>query len=280
MTHHQTVSGKWILRALALLIAAAALLTWAMLCLLFWQGSWQLLYHPTSAVTRTPAIVALKYDAVSFDPDNAGIAQLHGWWINGEKSKWTVLYIHGATGNLGDTVDALAALHALGVNVFAYDPRGYGESKFERPSEKKALEDAEAALKYLTNTRHVAASTIIVMGKDLGANVALEFASQHGSLAGVVVDEAQRNATDAIFSDKRAKLVPARWLVSDRYELAAAAREVRVPVLWIERGEEAKGAEFELIAKTKMRVFRTKKDDLSWFQDEFGQVFARWADDL
>jgi pimeloyl-ACP methyl ester carboxylesterase len=286
VSHHQTISGKWILRSLALLIAAAALLTWAMFCLIFWQGSWQLLYHPTSAVTRTPASVGLQFDSVSFSPDSAGIAQLHGWLIHAEndapanRSKWTVLYIHGATGNLGDTVEALESLHATGLNVYAYDPRGYGESKFERPSEKKALEDADAALKYLTNTRHVAAQSIVVMGNDLGANVALEFASQHSSLAGVVVDEAQRNATDAIFNDKRAKIVPAHLLVSDRYDLATAAREVRVPVLWIERDEETKGAEFELIEKTKMRVFRTKKDDFEWFKDEFGQVFARWVDDL
>ncbi len=285
MSHHQTISGKWIARALALLIAVAALLTWALLCLVFWQGSWQLLYHPTSSVTRTPASVGLQFDSVSFSPDSAGIAQLHGWLIDAEnnapvnRSKWTVLYIHGATGNLGDTVDALESMHSTGVNVFAYDPRGYGESRFERPSEKKALEDVDAALKYLTNTRHVAASSIIVMGNGLGADIALEFAANHKELAGVVVDEPQHNATDAIFNDKRAKLVPAHWLVSDRYELADAARKVRVPVLWLER-EDVKGAEFEAVQTTKMRVFRTNKDELLWKKDEFGQVFARWVDNL
>ncbi len=40
----------------------------------------------------------------------------------------------------------------------------------------------------------------------------------------------------AVFSDARARLVPARLLVRDRYDLNAAAANVRVPVLWFAVG--------------------------------------------
>ena len=50
-----TVSARWLVTAASLAIVAAAICAWLTLCLLFWQGSWQLLYHPASAVTRTPA---------------------------------------------------------------------------------------------------------------------------------------------------------------------------------------------------------------------------------
>jgi len=44
-----TVSGRWLLAGAGLALVAAALCSWGTLCLLFWQGSWQLLYHPSRA---------------------------------------------------------------------------------------------------------------------------------------------------------------------------------------------------------------------------------------
>ena len=57
-----TVSGRWLLSAFAIVIPSAAFCAWAVLCLLFWQGSWQLLYHPTAAIARTPASGGLAFD--------------------------------------------------------------------------------------------------------------------------------------------------------------------------------------------------------------------------
>jgi len=47
------------------------------------------------------------------------------------------------------------------------DYRGYGQSKFARPSEARWREDAESALRYLTATRHIAANSIVLVGRDL-----------------------------------------------------------------------------------------------------------------
>jgi pimeloyl-ACP methyl ester carboxylesterase len=273
----ETVSGRWILKMLVGLVVLAAMGTWGALCLIFWQGSWQLLYHPTSAVVKTPASLGLQFYSVSFDADGAGEARLKGWWIGAaetadvKRSQWTVLYIHGATGNLGDSVEALKQLHELGVNVFAYDPRGFGQSRFERPSEKRELEDAEAAVNYLTSTRHVDAGKIVVVGRELGGNVALEMAAKHSALAGVVVDEPLEDATGVIFKDERSRMVPAHWLVSDRYDLASAARELKIPVLWIVRGE--RGSEFNLVGARKMRGW-VKSDE------DFNNLMVRWLDSL
>ena len=272
-----TVSGQWILKMLAVVVMMAAVAAWGTLCLLFWQGSWQLLYHPTSAVVKTPASLALQFDSVSFDADGAGEARLKGWWIGAsdtaevKRSQWTVLYIHGTTGNIGYSLDALKDLHTMGVNVFTYDPRGYGQSRFERPSEKKEIEDAEATLKYLTATRHVDAGKIVVVGRELGADVALELSARHGELGGVVVDEPLEDARMVIFKDARSRMVPARWLVADKYDLASAAREVRVPVLWIVRGDG--GSEFDLVSARKMRGWVKSKED-------FNGLMVRWLDSL
>src|SRR5277367_6733550 len=59
------VSGRWLLAALCATLAGAAVCCWLALCLLFWQGSWQLLYHPAAAVTRTPASEGMAFDPVA-----------------------------------------------------------------------------------------------------------------------------------------------------------------------------------------------------------------------
>jgi hypothetical protein len=213
-------------------IAAAAVCGWCALCLLFWQGSWQLLYHPAAAVSRTPASAGLTYDPVEFDPSPEGASQLKGWWVPAAPGaafgRYTVLLLHGQTGNIGDQVDALAQLHAVGVNAMAFDYRGYGQSQFARPSEEHWQQDAESALAYLTATRHVDAGAIIPDGEGLGANLALEVAAAHPELAGVILESPLESPMNAIFDDARAKMVPARLLVRDRYDTSAPARALRI----------------------------------------------------
>jgi uncharacterized protein len=228
-----TVSGRWILGALATTLPAALFCTWAVFCLIFWQGSWQLLYHPTSPIARTPASVGLIYDPVSFATTEDGIAQLRGWWIPANGARYTTLYLHDQKGNLGDTVDALKTLHESGLNVLAFDYRGYGQSHFEHPTEAKWRQDTEWALTYLTGTRHIDPHSIVLIGSGLGADLALGVAGAHPELAGVVLDKPIDAPVDVVFNDPRAKLVPARLLVRDRYDLDAAAERLRVPSLWL-----------------------------------------------
>ena len=232
-----TVSPLWLLRALGLSAVAALFCAWATLCLLFWQGSWQLLFHPAAAVTRTPASVGLHYEPVGFAATETGQLRLQGWWIpaapNAPLARFTVLYLHGAIGNLGSTVPALARLHAAGVNVFAFDYRGYGQSQFTRPSEAGWLQDAAWAIGYLTATRHIDPRSIVLDGDSLGADLALEAGSAHSHLGGVVLQSPIQNPLSAVFGDARARLVPAHLLLHDRFDLNQAAAALHLPSLWI-----------------------------------------------
>lgn len=228
-----TVSGKWLLSALFTVLIAALLCAWGTLCILFWQGSWQLLYHPTSAVAQTPASVNLPFESIGFGTTASGEPQLRGWWIPAaSQPRFTAIYLHGETGNLSDTVSALKPLHDAGLNIFAFDYRGYGQSRFVHPSETRWREDAESALSYLSGTRHIPAASIIVVGRDLGANLALETAALHPDLAGVILEQPLESPTATIFNDPRAHLVPTRLLVSDRWDANSAASNLLIPSLW------------------------------------------------
>jgi uncharacterized protein len=287
--HPPTVSARWLLTAASLAIVAAATCAWLTLCLLFWQGSWQLLYHPASAVTRTPASVGLAFDPVAFATTEAGEPRLRGWWIpagsGAPYNRYTILYLHNQTGNLGDAVDALAVLHPVGVNILVFDYRGYGQSQFAHPNEARWREDADWALHYLTATRHVPAGSIIVDGDALGANLALEVAAAHPELAGVVLESPLASPVDAIFSDPRSRLVPAHLLVHDRFNADQAAAALRIPSLWLIAPAGSKGivdprehpAGYERIVAPKMLVWLTPAPATN---QHFADAYTRWLDDL
>jgi pimeloyl-ACP methyl ester carboxylesterase len=279
-----TVSARWLLTAIAIAVPAAAFCAWAVLCLLFWQGSWQLLYHPTSAVSRTPAAIALPFNPVGFAPTDTGAPQLQGWWIAVPSPRYTALYLHGADGNLGNTLDTLANLHNAGLNVLAFDYRGYGQSLFAHPSEARMSQDAESALAYLSATRHIDPRTIVLCGSSLGANLALELAAAHPELAGVILDSPLAKPVDAIFEDPRARLVPARLLVSDRFDTAAPAASLRIPSLWFfknspsaQSGSPQASAAFQKVTARKTQLWLPASPNSN---QEFTTALSRWLGDL
>jgi hypothetical protein len=283
-SHHPTVSARWLAGAVSLSLAAAGFCGWGVLCLIFWQGGWQLLYHPTSAMVSTPARIGIPFDSIEFAPNVSGIPQLHGWWIPCEPSaRYTVIYLHGASGNMGNSLDAFIPIRAAHVNIFTFDYRGYGTSHFEHPSEERWRQDAESALQYLTDTRHIPQRSIVLAGKDLGADLALEMAAEHPDLAGVILDNPILDPTSAIFDDPRAGLVPAHLLVSDRWDTTKPAANLRIPSLWLfnpestPRDRAADGQLFNEVNAPRMDVWsRSQSRD----ETEFANALARWLDGL
>ena len=68
------VSVKGLAGAVGTMVVGAAVCVWAALCLAFWQGNWQLLYHPRSAVPRTPADVGVQFNAIGLATTEAGLS--------------------------------------------------------------------------------------------------------------------------------------------------------------------------------------------------------------
>lgn len=289
-THYESrqpeaVSAKWLVTAVGAAVVAAAICAWGVLCLAFWQGSWQLLYHPTATMNRMPGALGLAFENVEFAPNDAGVPQLKGWWIAGPPGgQYTALLFHGANGNLSDAVDEVRALHYVGLSVLGFDYRGYGQSKFVHPSENRWREDAESAIAYLTKTRGIPARSLILVGTDLGANLALEAAANHPELAGVIIDELIPSATDAIFDDPRAKMVPARALVRDRWDSLKAASHLRIPSLWLnsqrmQRAEQSarKPEIFDHVLSPKRIVWLKAGDRPA---KEYTDALSQWLEDL
>ena len=274
------VSPRWIAAAFCIAVAGAALCVWAALCLVFWLGSWQLLYHPKTTITQTPASAELPFDSIDFATTEAGQPQLHGWWIPGPpESLFTAIYLHGANGNIGDVVPAVVSLHDAKVNLLVFDYRGYGASRFERPSEKHWREDAESAIRYLTETRHIPGDSIVLAGSGLGADLALEVAAVHPEIAGVVLDDPAESPEVVVFRDPRARFVPAHLLVEDRWDLLEAAATLNVPSLWFESQMGSHGfmkKAYDEVDARKTRVWTTDSGRSKDYED----AVSRWFDEL
>jgi len=226
------VSGRWLIYSILGVVALAAVCAYLTLCLLFYQGQWQIVFHPSRTIIATPATVGLKYDPISFDYTGAGAAQLTGWWIPADPvpvsgptnasltiSSRTLLFLHDGKGSLSDITAQLKTLHSLGINIFAFDYRGFGQSMNTHPSETNTYEDADAAWNYLIDIRHLDPRSIVLYGAGLGATIAAETAIRHHESPALILENPAPPALSLIAADERTSILPIRWLFRDRFEI-------------------------------------------------------------
>jgi uncharacterized protein len=250
-------SARWLLGAVVGTMLFAVLCVYATICLLFWQGQWQLVFKPSHAITATPLSAGLKYDEIRFDATETGVLQLAGWWIpadpNAPHANDTLLFLHDGSGSLSDAVPHLQALHNLGMNLFAFDYRGFGNSVAIHPSEKSTSDDADAALRYLTDTRHLAPSTVVIDGVGLGAAIAAETALRHPKSRALILEDLQPPAIDSLRRDPRMRLLPVRLLFYDRFDPAKTLAQLKTPKLLL-YPVTAAGRYFDQAAEPKQKA--------------------------
>ena len=242
------VSTRWLISAVLLSLAAAAVCGYGALCLLFYQGQWQLLFHPSHTVRATPANAALPWLDIRFDVTDTGQPRLDGWWIpaatsglapaNAPYASDTILYLHDARGSLSDCLPALATLHALGINVFAFDYQGFGHSTGRHPTERLATADAAAAWTWLTDIRHIPAKNIVVFGDGVGATFAAHLATRFAP-AGVILEDPNPPARQMLEADARARLVPLSLLQTEFLDPSRDLSSIHAPLLFLDRAGDA-----------------------------------------
>jgi uncharacterized protein len=249
-------SARWILGGLTATLLLAALCVYATFCLLFWQGQWQLVFRPSRTITATPSSVGLKYDEIRFDSTETGVLQLNGWWIPADRpaSASTLIFLHDGSGSLSDTLPQLQALHNLALNVFAFDYRGFGKSVNIHPSQASTYEDADAAWRYLTDTRHLSPSTIVLDGVGLGAAIAAETARRHPKAAAVILEDPKPPTLDSLEFDARTRLMPIRLLFHDRFDPTKTLASLRTPKLMLYSAHSASELYYQQAAEPKQRA--------------------------
>jgi pimeloyl-ACP methyl ester carboxylesterase len=249
-----TPSGS--LKALALSLLAALLCAWLTACLLFYQGEWQLILHPSRTPSndpaQTPAALNLPFDPIRFDAAETGQPRLTAWWLPASPAStskpttapalttppryaaFTILYLHGGSGSLSDTLPTLARLHAIGLNIFAIDYRGFGASDPPtHPTASRMAQDTAAALDYLTATRHIPAHSIIPFGEGLAAALAASLAAQHPELPAVILSNPVPDPAAIAAAARPTRLIPVRLLFRNRFDIATPLSTLTTPKLLI-----------------------------------------------
>ncbi len=265
----EPVNPAWLLKALAITILAALFCGYLTICLLFYQGQWQLVLHPTRTTASPQSIAGIPYELIHFGPDESAIPQLAGWWIPsapaGRYANTTLLFLPGADGSLADDIPTLVTLHNLGINVFAFDYRGYGQSAPTRPNQQNMIHDADSAWRYLTISRHIPEQQIVLYGTGIGASLATHLAVTHPASPALILDAPHADLLDAVLGDHRSKLVPVHLLFHERFPLAEPLSTLRTPKLLLSRAASPDEA-FLTAAEPKRTVELTDPSQLPYQQ--------------
>jgi len=184
-------------------------------------------YYPERVLLANPGSIRLDFKSISFE--TADGVKLFGWFIPSESARGVILFCHGNAGNISHRLDSIQIFHRLGLDVFIFDYRGYGQSE-GKPTEHGTYKDAEAAWRYLTEEREVNPNEIIIFGRSLGGTVASWLAQSHTPRALIL------ESTFTSLLDIAATLypyLPVRLLLHFEYNTAEYLGRVNCPVLII-----------------------------------------------
>ncbi|MFH1339204.1 MAG: alpha/beta hydrolase [Candidatus Omnitrophota bacterium] len=185
------------------------------------------IYYPTKEIILTPKDIGLKYEDIFFQTQEG--LSLNGWFIPSQGPRGTLLFCHGNAGNISYRVEIIQIFNELNLNVFIFDYRGYGRSQ-GNPSETGLYRDARAAYDYLLSRQDVDKEKIIIYGKSIGANVAINLASG-ADAACLIADGGFTSAYD--MGKKLFPYLPIKWVIAVKFDAEEKIKNIAIPKLII-----------------------------------------------
>lgn len=184
----------------------------------------RLIYFPDTQ-RISPALVNLPgvEERTLETPDGARVLV---WYGRAKAGYPTLLYFHGNAGSFEFRQERIRRYMARGIGVYMMTYRGYGGSTGS-PSEAHNVADAKLAYDSLA-AAGVAPADIIVYGESLGTGVAVQLAASK-PVGGVILDAPYTSLVDVAASIY--PYLPARWLMTDRYETMTYIAQVTAPLL-------------------------------------------------
>jgi fermentation-respiration switch protein FrsA (DUF1100 family) len=134
--------------------------------------------------------------------------------------------MHGNAGNISHRAAFYEAWHEFGVNVFAFDYRGYGQSA-GKPSEEGTYLDAQAAFAWLAQ-KGFPGPKIVALGKSLGGGIASELALRE-NIGGLILQNTFTSIPD--IGSEMFPWLPIRRMARIQYDTLRKLPRIHVPVL-------------------------------------------------
>jgi fermentation-respiration switch protein FrsA (DUF1100 family) len=230
------MSVSRVLKLIAGLIVAAYLVAIAYLRV----NETAYVFEPAARRVGAPSpLFALREQHVTY-PSTDGVT-LSAWIVPAARAvpalnMW-MLICHGNLGSIGyaQRPEYYALIRDLGINVLAFDYRGYGESTGS-PDEQGLYADATASYKYLTGTLGVPPERLVIFGHSLGSSVAIELASRVPA-AGLIVEGAFTSIVDR--GQELFPIFPVALIATQRFRSLDRISSIRVPKLFLHSPADA-----------------------------------------
>ncbi|HEX5963938.1 MAG TPA: alpha/beta hydrolase [Gemmatimonadales bacterium] len=211
----------------------AALVLYLVLLVLLRLSEPRLIYFPGNQRTLTPAPPGLDLRTQRVEIPTEDKVTLVGWVMpaRADSSGFWLLICHGNAGNLSEFDRPLhyAGLRQLGLNLLAFDYRGYGESGGVA-TEQGLYRDADAAYRYLRQHYGVPADRIVAFGHSLGSAVAIDLVSR-SAVAGLIIEGAFTSAVNR--GQELYPYIPVRWIARSRFSSIDKMPSIMTPKLFL-----------------------------------------------
>lgn len=133
------------------------------------------LFSSKTPLTSNPKDRGLHYDDIWLTTEDN--ERLQCWLFKRSSTAPTILFLHGAGGNIGSRLDSIELfLDKLNCNVFILGYRGYGNST-GTPTEEGLQYDIRAAVRYVFEEASIDTSKVFLLGRSLGGAAAIYAAS-------------------------------------------------------------------------------------------------------
>ncbi|MBI3832710.1 MAG: alpha/beta hydrolase [Planctomycetes bacterium] len=243
-------------------LGVIAICTYIATCLGIAAFQRSLIYFPHKPYDATPREFGIAYEDVQLITED-GI-RISAWWVPSATPKPTTdndttfksnppssplgkggggaddlanpifIFFHGNAGNISHRIDKLMDLRQRGISTLIVDYRGYGKSE-GTPTETGLYRDADAAWKYLTETKQISLNRIVLFGESLGGAVAIDLAARKNPAA-LVVECTFNHLADV--GHVHYPLVPVSWFLIDRFDSVSRIPRVKCPKLILHSSED------------------------------------------
>ena len=183
-------------------------------------------FYPGKGIDITPSQAGMQFEDLYLTTKDH--IKINAWLIKSAPESSTILFAHGNAGTMSQRVMKIKFLRDMGLNVLAFDYRGYGRSQ-GHPSEEGIYLDAQAAYDYLQTRKDIDHKRIIAYGVSLGGIVVIDLATKR-KCAALIIDSSITSAKDM---GKRLYPFLPSFMMSLKFDSLSKVSHISAPKLFM-----------------------------------------------
>ena len=203
------------------------LLSYLGLVLFMWAFQDRFIFFPPPLSSQRKAEIQKKFPASEIQFKTPDGITLKGWVLKSPhpQTDSLVIYFGGNTEEISENLEAMSQLQETSLLLINY--RGYGESE-GRPSERNLFQDTLTIFDHIGSQSGVDKNKIYVMGRSLGAAMAVYLASQR-NIKGLILITPFDSALN--LAKKHYPYLPISLLLKHPFNALAIVPKLKMPLL-------------------------------------------------